>query len=161
MRVSVPVHVRWGDLDAYNHVNNVEILRLLEEGRVRAFWQSNDPDDDALAVDRGMALIEAEAGSSTVTLIAHQEISYLRPIEYRRAPLDIQLWVSHLGGASLDVCYDVRGTGSKADDLYAQAVSTIVLVDAASGRPRRITDEEREAWSAYLGEPLRLGRTRN
>jgi acyl-CoA thioester hydrolase len=157
MRVHVPVHLRWGDLDAYNHVNNVEVLRLLEEARVRAFWRSSDDDG---GVDQGMALIEAEAGSDTITLIARNEIVYLAPIAYRRSPLDIQMWISHLGGASLDVSYDVRGTGDAADDLYAQAVSTIVLVDAASGRPRRITDEERAAWSAYLGEPAQLSRRR-
>lgn len=157
MRLHVPVHLRWGDLDAYNHVNNVELMRLLEEARVRAFWRSDEAGDD---VDRGMALIEAEVGSDTVTLIARHEVAYLAPIAYRRAPLDVQLWISHLGGASLDVCYDVHGTGETAGDLYARAVSTIVLVDSATGRPRRITDAERLAWSAYLGDPLQLGRPR-
>lgn len=158
MRVHVPVHLRWGDLDAYNHVNNVELMRLLEEARVRAFWRSEEDGDD---VDRGMALIEAEAGSDTITLIARHEVAYLAPVAYRRGPLDVQLWISHLGGASLDVCYDVCGTAERADELYARAVSTIVLVDSATNRPRRITDEEREAWSRYLGEPLQLGRTRS
>ena len=34
-RLHLPIHVRWGDLDAYNHVNNTSILKLLEEARVR------------------------------------------------------------------------------------------------------------------------------
>ena len=38
MRIHIPIHLRWADLDAYNHLNNVEMLRLLEEGRVRMFW---------------------------------------------------------------------------------------------------------------------------
>ncbi|PSL39724.1 acyl-CoA thioester hydrolase [Labedella gwakjiensis] len=158
MRLHVPVHLRWGDLDAYNHVNNVELMRLLEEARVRAFWRS---DEDGDGVDRGMALIEAEAGSDTITLIARHEVAYVAPIAYRRAPLDVQLWISHLGGASLDVCYDVYGTGETSRDLYARAVSTIVLVDSSTSRPRRITDEERSAWSVYLGDPLQLGRKRD
>jgi acyl-CoA thioester hydrolase len=163
MRLHVPVHLRWGDLDAYNHVNNVELMRLLEEARVRAFWRSDEDggDEDGGGLDRGMALIEAEAGSDTVTLIARHEVVYVAPVAYRRAPLDVQLWISHLGGASLDVCYDVYGTGQTEDDLYARAVSTIVLVDASTGRPRRITAEERAAWSAYLGEPLELSRKRD
>ncbi|OUE16058.1 putative ABC transporter ATP-binding protein [Clavibacter michiganensis subsp. michiganensis] len=49
-RVHVPVHLRWADLDAYDHVNNVEVLRLLEEARVRAFWRG---DDDGAAWTRG------------------------------------------------------------------------------------------------------------
>src|SRR5699024_8939610 len=35
----VPVPVRWTDLDAYGHVNNAAMVRLLEEARIAAFWQ--------------------------------------------------------------------------------------------------------------------------
>src|SRR5690625_6644705 len=31
------IELRWGDMDAYGHVNNVTQLRVLEEARVRAF----------------------------------------------------------------------------------------------------------------------------
>jgi acyl-CoA thioester hydrolase len=29
-----------------------------------------------------------------------------------------------------------------------------VMVDAATGRPVRLTDEQRSAWEPYLGEPV-------
>jgi acyl-CoA thioester hydrolase len=35
-RLHIPIHLRWGDLDAFNHVNNASMLKLLEEVRVRA-----------------------------------------------------------------------------------------------------------------------------
>ncbi|HNP15801.1 MAG TPA: thioesterase family protein, partial [Terrimesophilobacter sp.] len=38
MRIHIPIPLRWGDLDAYNHVNNVQMMRILEEARVRALW---------------------------------------------------------------------------------------------------------------------------
>ena len=153
MRVHVPIHLRWGDLDAYNHVNNVELMRLLEEARVRVFWRSAEEGGD---VDAGMALIEAEAGSDTVTLVARHEVEYVRPIPYQRLPLDIQVWIGKLGGASLEVNYEVFGTAGDDQLLYARASSSIVLVDAATMRPRRITDEERAAWTRYLEEPVRF-----
>ena len=37
-RLEIPVQLRWSDMDAYQHVNNVEMLRLLEEARIEAFW---------------------------------------------------------------------------------------------------------------------------
>ena len=37
--LDVPVPVRWTDLDAYGHVNNAAMVRLLEEARIAAFWQ--------------------------------------------------------------------------------------------------------------------------
>ena len=36
-RVDVPL--RWSDMDAYGHVNNVQFLRLLEDARVVGFEQ--------------------------------------------------------------------------------------------------------------------------
>jgi acyl-CoA thioester hydrolase len=151
MRVHVPIHLRWGDLDAYNHVNNVELMRLLEEARVRVFWRSTEEGGD---VDSGMALIEAEAGSDTITLIARHEVEYVRPIPYQRQPLDVQIWIGRLGGASLEVNYEVFGPVSDDQPLYARASSSIVLVNASTSRPRRITDEERVAWTRYLEEPV-------
>ena len=38
-RVRIPIHLRWGDLDALGHVNNTSMLKLLEEARLRAFWK--------------------------------------------------------------------------------------------------------------------------
>ena len=153
-RVHVPVHLRWADLDAYDHVNNVEVLRLLEEARVRAFWRGDDDGEDA-----GLALIDASAGAATMTLIARQEVEYLLPISYGRRPLDVQVWLGRLGGSSLEACYEVRTpVGVEPEALYARATSTIVLVDASTGRPRRITDDERAAWAGYLEEPVAFSR---
>jgi acyl-CoA thioester hydrolase len=155
-RVHVPVHLRWADLDAYDHVNNVEVLRLLEEARVRAFWRG---DADGDGVDPGMALIDASAGAATMTMIARQEVEYLRPISYGRRPLDVQVWLGRLGGSSLEACYELRSpAGVEPSELYARASTTIVLVDAATGRSRRITDDERAAWADYVEEPVAFSR---
>ena len=36
-RIEVLVPMRWGDMDAYGHINNVQIVRMLEEARIAAF----------------------------------------------------------------------------------------------------------------------------
>ena len=73
---------------------------------------------------------------------------------YQRQPLDVQVWIGKLGGASLEVNYEVFGPVGNDQPLYARASSAIVLVDAVTSRPRRITDEERAAWTRYLEEPV-------
>lgn len=151
MRLHVPIRLRWSDLDAYAHVNNAEMLRLLEEARIEAFWA----DDESAAVVAGTgvstAVLDGRPGAATLTLIARLEIEYLAPIPYLRAPIDVQLWIGKLGGASLDVCYEVYGpAGQEPAQLYARATTTIVLVDAATQRPRKINDTERTAWEPYL-----------
>lgn len=137
--LDIPVPLRWADVDAYAHVNNAALLTILEEARIAAFWA----DDDGA---RRTALLEAGPGASTQTVIARQQVEYLLPIPYGRAPLVVRLWLSAIGGASIDVSYEVR----RGDTLYARALSVIVLIDAATGRPRRVTPKEREAWSAHL-----------
>jgi acyl-CoA thioester hydrolase len=159
MRLHVPTRLRWSDLDAYGHVNNAEMLRLLEEARIEAFW-SND-DGHQSAVGASTAVLDGRPGAATLTLIARQEIEYLAPIPYLRQPLDVQLWIGHLGGASLEVCYEVWSPSTAADaTLFTRAATTIVLVDAATERPRRISDAERAAWTPYLDEPVAFSKRR-
>lgn len=149
-RLHVPIHLRWGDLDAFNHVNNASMLKLLEEVRVRAFWRPA-ADEDAPPT----AVLDSGIDAGTLTLIARQEIEYLRPVPYQRNPLDVQLWFGKLGGSSIEVCYEVFSPVSPAgQDLYARASAVVVMVDAATGRPVRLTDEQRSAWEPYLGEPV-------
>ena len=157
MRLQVPTQLRWSDLDAYGHVNNARMLSLLEEARIQAFWVSDDTSEHA--VGASTAVLDATPGANTITLIARQEIEYLAPIPYQRQPVDIELWIGHMGGASLDVCYEVYSpVGVEPRVLYTRAVTTIVLVDATSERPRRIDDRERAAWEPYLGEPIEFRR---
>ena len=98
----VPISVRWRDMDAMGHVNNAKYISYLEEARVRAFWE---PEDGAPSHPTAVVASGVEAG--LLTLIARQEIEYLRPVPYQREPLDVQLWFGRLGGSSMEVCYEV------------------------------------------------------
>jgi len=149
-KITVPVTVRWSDIDAYSHVNNAELLRILEEARIHAFWASPDPDRPPTAV------LDATPGSQTATLIARLEIEYLRPIPYQRAPLLVSMWISHLGGASLDLCYEVHDESGA--EKYAHALTTIVMADAHTQKPRRVTAPERAAWEPLLGDAPKFRR---
>ena len=160
-RLEVPVQLRWSDMDAYQHVNNVEMLRLLEEARIEVFWRHPEgPDGTVPDGARPTAVLDAGPGALTSTLVARQEIQYVRPLPYRRAPVVIELWLGHLGGASLDVCYEVRDapTAVEGSVVFAVATTTIVLVDTATGAPRRLTADERAVWSPYLEDPVVIRR---
>lgn len=153
-RLHVPIHLRWGDLDAYNHVNNTAMLKLLEEARVRAVWRNGDGEQTYPT-----AVLRTGLEEGVLTLIARQEIEYLAPVPYVTEPLDVEMWFGHLGGASLQVCYEVyTPTGVAPRMLYARSTASLVLVDAASGKPTRLTAVMREAWEPYLGEPIRYTR---
>lgn len=150
MRLEVPVQVRWSDLDAYGHVNNASLLTLLEEARVHAFWAGGPEGSPTTAI------IDAGPGASSVTVIARQESEYLGQIPHHRRPILVEVWIGRMGGASMDVCYEVHAPDRS--EVYARASTTVVMLDAASGRPRRLTDAEREAWQPYLEEPVAFRR---
>jgi acyl-CoA thioester hydrolase len=155
-RLHIPIRLRWSDLDAYGHVNNAEMFRLFEEARIAAFWV----DDTGAEGDHSMAILDGRPGADTVTIIARQEIEYLLPIPYLRAPLDVQLWLGRMGGSSLEICYEVWSPiGTEPRTLYAKAATTVVLLDAKTQTPRRITDAERAACQPYLDSPLEFRRS--
>src|SRR3954466_6465924 len=92
-RTRVLTPLRWSDMDAYGHVNNVQFLRLLEDARVVAFA--------AAGSDEGGAVV------ATGLLVARSQIEYLEPLVYRTAPVAIDLWLTGLAGASFDLGYEV------------------------------------------------------
>jgi acyl-CoA thioester hydrolase len=158
MRLHIPIRLRWSDLDAYAHVNNAEMMRILEEARIQAFW-TTDPGEAPDGSAPSTAILDARPGAATLTLIAHQEMEYLLPIPYMRAPLDIELWLGRLGGASLQVCYEIYSPdGMEPRLLYGRAATTVVMVDAATSRPKRISEQERAAWEPYVEEPVAFSR---
>ncbi|MEV5886405.1 thioesterase family protein [Streptomyces sp. NPDC052020] len=118
--------LRWADMDAYGHVNNVVFLRYLEEARIDFLFR---PDKDF------------QQGS----VVARHEIDYKRQLVHRHAPVDIELWVTEVRAASFTLAYEVKD----GDQIYVRASTVIVPFDFAAQRPRRITEEEREFLQEY------------
>jgi acyl-CoA thioester hydrolase len=141
-RVLTPL--RWSDMDAYGHVNNVQFLRLLEDARVIAFAAAGS-DEAGSVVDTGL-------------LVARSEIEYWQPLVYRTESVAIDLWVTDIAGASFDLGYQVLEPSAENGDrptVYAQAATTLVTFDRTAHRPRRMTASERERLHAWRAEPVR------
>ncbi|SDQ10058.1 acyl-CoA thioester hydrolase [Microbacterium sp. cf332] len=150
-RVHIPIHLRWGDLDALGHVNNTSMLKLLEEARLRAFWKP-----EAGLSGPPTAILDAlSLSAETMTLVARQEIEYLAPVPYGQRPLDVQLWIGRVGGSSIDVCYEVFSPrGDDEQICYARSTAVVVMVSTETGRPVRLTERMRAAWSPIVGDPI-------
>ena len=116
-----PVHMRWSDMDSYQHVNNGAYMAYLEQARIAMFFERYD------------------ATFAEGTVVARHEIDYLRPIVYHPEPLRVEMWVDDLRGASFLVRYEVFD-GQR---LCARASTRLVPFDFQTDRPRRLTDVER------------------
>jgi acyl-CoA thioester hydrolase len=65
------------------------------------------------------------------------------------------MWFGKLGGSSVEVCYEVHNDpAAEPRTIYARSTAIIVLVDAKSGRPTRLTQEMRDAWEPYVGPSI-------
>ena len=143
----VEVPMRWGDMDAFGHVNNVAFHRYLEEARILAFAE----------------WFEGWTGGAQdrpVVLLARQEVEYLAQLHYGPRPVFIEMWVSDVGGASWDLGYEMRSGPDSEETLYLRAESTIVAFDVERQRPRSLTDHERTVLGRYTGEPVAMRRRR-
>lgn len=141
--IRVPIQLRWGDQDAYGHINNVAIMRILEEARARAFWSgSADPQETGI-------LPPLESGQPTWTLVADFQLKYRRQLDYQRDPVIIEMTISSIGGASFVINYALKAAAEDSSPKVT-AASTMVMVDSVTGRPQRIDAETRshlQQWS--------------
>jgi acyl-CoA thioester hydrolase len=136
-RVHVPL--RWSDMDAYGHVNNVQFLRLLEDARVIGFQEWFGQDRTLLKLG---------------VVVARHEIEYLAPLEFRHAPISVDMWASRISGASFDLAYEVRDPVEVGTTLYSRAETTLVAFEFATGRPRRLSPDERVVLKRVAGDPV-------
>ena len=133
----MPRHVfrcalRWSDMDAYQHVNNVFFLRYLEEARIDLLFTMGE--------QMGVAAL------SEGVVVARQEIDYRRPLLYHPKGIDVEVWVSDITAGKFVLSYRVRD----GEAVFAEAKSVMVPFDLATSRPRRVGEEERAFLERFL-----------
>ncbi|MGM0450663.1 MAG: acyl-CoA thioesterase [Pseudomonadota bacterium] len=116
--------VRWGDQDAYGHVNNTVYFRFFEEARIRWF------DSEALT-----ATGEGE-GPVIVTTSAtfHQELVF-------PATIRVEVRTGRAGNSSLETFY--RVLDAEDGKTYASGEAKVVWINHDTGRPTPLPDRLR------------------
>jgi acyl-CoA thioester hydrolase len=132
---SMVQRVRFGDLDAMQHMNNVEFLRFFETARID-FITGLAPEHDP-GHPNGFGFIFAEC-----------HISYRAPAHYND---EIRTWIRplELRRSSIKLGFEMRVEGS--DRLVAEGWGTLVGYDYEAGAARPIPDAFRERIEPLLG----------
>jgi len=152
-RVHVHIELRWGDQDAYGHINNVAFARYLEESRVRVFWLGSAR--ERTGMERHF---RGDDPAGPKMLVASQQIEFLRVLEYSESPLVVEMWIGKLGGSSLEVHYELVDSTQAERAVVARAITTVVIVDGLTLRPVRLSEAGRASVEPWRDEPLHLGR---
>ena len=121
--MTVPVQVRFGDLDPLNHVNNVAFYSLMEQARVEFL----------------RATAKSLFGSM---VIARSECDYLGEIRGGTRTVDVTVSVEKIGTSSFTVLHEIR-----LGDTLVGVGRTVQVALGPDRRPRPITDEERATLS--------------
>jgi acyl-CoA thioester hydrolase len=131
-----PIH--WGEMDAFNHLNNVVYYRYAESARI-GYLQ-------ALGMFDG----------SMVTVLAQSSCQYLRPVTYPDTLL-LGVRCQRLGNTSIVMEYSYYSTAQEA--IVATAEAVVVRLDSDGKRKLPWTEEERArllALEAKVGHTPKL-----
>jgi acyl-CoA thioester hydrolase len=113
--LTTQIPIRWGDMDAYGHVNNTIYFRYMEQARVE--WL------EALGYT---VLPEGEA-----PVIIHTACTFLIPMTYP-GTVELKLFAGEPGRSSLQTTYEMRMVGD--ETIYAEGTAKIVWMNAATGK---------------------------
>ena len=121
MRFTNKQYVRWGDLDAFGHVNNSTYLIFAQEARYA--WSK---------------MIEM--------VVARAEVDFIAPIYTGDIYIDVEIWVNKIGTSSFGVTYEMKN----GDELLAVVKTVQVTVSMETKKSRPLNDAEREFLNKYL-----------
>jgi len=115
------IPIRWGDMDAYGHVNNTIYFRYMEQARCE--WLE----------EQGYKV--APEGEAPV--IINAACTFMIPMTYP-GTVEVRTYAGHLGRSSLETYYEMRIVGD--ETVYAQGSAKIVWMDTATGKSVPIPD---------------------
>ncbi|MBA8883894.1 acyl-CoA thioesterase [Dokdonella fugitiva] len=128
----VPMAVRWGDLDAFNHVNNAAFLVYAQEARL-----------DWLAGVEGAWFDE-----TMMPVVAAAQVNYRRQLGWP-ARIVVELATRRVGNSSVTIGHRIVDERD-ASLVYADGEVVMVWIDPASGRSVPLPPAIRSACQSSL-----------
>jgi acyl-CoA thioester hydrolase len=107
--------VRWGDMDAFQHVNNTVYFRYMEQARLE--W--------LFALHARIGAMDPDVGA----VIVNASCDFLLPLVYP-ADIEVRMFLGKPGRSSINSYYDIHLGERK----YAQGASKIVWISRSTGR---------------------------
>lgn len=148
---TVEVPLRWGDMDAYGHVNNVTMMQILEEARVAflgpppssgepgpLMGQTADGEPGRMAAQ--LPFFDS-LPAGTQALVAENHVKYRSPLAYRGVPVRVQMQVSKVTAASLVLAYELYDPVTSVHCVSAS--TTLAFCNTETGSLVRLSANQR------------------
>jgi acyl-CoA thioester hydrolase len=125
---TAPVHVRWSDIDMYQHINHATMVTILEEARIPFLLE---PFGDEI--------------TTIGLLIAEVNISYKAQLRLVDSPLQVTMWSKRVRAVDFTVGYEVRSAGAPPNSRPAVIADTqLAAVHIEEQRLQRLSEKQRE-----------------
>jgi len=122
--VSLTLPVLWGDMDAFEHVNNVRYFRWFESARIEYFHQ--------------LKLKEFLTNKGVGPILAHTSCNYLQALTFPDT-IEVKARVCKIGSTSFTQDYLI--TSNKSQQPVATGQGVIVMIDYVTGKKIALSDE--------------------
>ena len=117
------IPIRWADMDAMGHVNNVTYFRYMEQARISWF--------DRLVPGR-------DAWQTTGIVIANASCNFRRAMTYP-GTVEVKVYTAQPGGSSIATYYELLIE----DEIFADGAAVVVFIDMKTQKAKRIPEEIR------------------
>ncbi|RWA15641.1 thioesterase [Mycolicibacterium elephantis DSM 44368] len=123
-----PVHVRWSDIDMYQHINHATMVTILEEARIPFLREPFGPEIETVGL-----------------LIAEVNIAYKAQLRLVDSPLQVTMWSKRVRAVDFTIGYEVRPVNAPADSKPAVIADTqLAAVHIKEQRLQRLSPAQRE-----------------
>ena len=128
-----PVHVRWSDIDMYQHINHATMVTILEEARIPFLREPFE------------SVIEE------IGLLIHEvKILYKGQLRLIDSPLRVTMWSKRVRAVDFTIGYEVRSVRRAPDSKPSVIAETqLATVHIKEQRLQRLSTEQRDYLERY------------
>ncbi len=129
--VEIEFDVKWGEMDAFNHVNNTVYFKYFEEARIQYF--------------RSSGFRETTKPLGLGPILAQTGCQFILPVQYPDR-VKVKAGVSRIGNKSISLDYELH---SEKLGLVAKGDSIIVCYDYETAKTAPLPQSTRESISLF------------
>jgi acyl-CoA thioester hydrolase len=130
--VEVALIVQWGDMDAFQHVNNTVFLRWFESARIAYF--------EKVGMPTGVGSIASANGAEPGPILARATVDFRQPVTFPDR-ITARARVAKVGNTSFTMLYQVYS--EKLAAVVGEGEGVVVMFDYAKQTKVPVSDDLR------------------
>tara|TARA_Y100000589_G_C27182013_1_gene641180 strand:- start:2282 stop:2722 length:441 start_codon:yes stop_codon:yes gene_type:complete len=138
--IKTELPIQWGEMDAFNHVNNVVYIRWFETSRIELFRKMWGDDD--------VNLQEILKGDGVGPILANFNINYNSPLFYPDTAF-VFTKISAIGNSSFGVDHILKSKNN-GDKVIAEANSTVVMFNFSKNVTSKLSFDQKETLKKFM-----------